>query len=488
MKVQQQQQQQQQQKRKRKRQQQDGKTSGPGSNPLPHLVANLKPLSSQQRSFILQRHCFLVRNLERVRRCRDREKDRIRLAQNQQQQAGRTRRFLQKVVQVESAVATAAPVVCSAPPVPAAPVASSPIKSAHPPPAQEPFLLKEENFGDEEVVRCRCRLYDDEGLMVQCERCETWQHSDCLGAEKAKAALADEHYVCDSCTGTDIEAQHLDIVLVPQPDNPPEGTTFYLSMHYKDLQIRQGDCVYVLRDHDTPDSKRVLWQDAHYGNEAPPPRPRPPRLTSCRLKVSDMDIFQVERMWVDETGKKFVYGHHYLRPHETFHEPSRKFFVNEVLHVPIYEQIPIWAVAGRCWVLDPTTFCKGRPTDAVEEHVYICEYRVDKTARLFAKVARNKFPFCTKRFAFKSFPNRLKPQRTYQPHGAPGSAVRTKETPSVAAVDPPPEKKLDRRKKEHKFKEAATPPVVAAKPAPVKSQRQKVTRLFRIVQTIQRKL
>lgn len=54
--------------------------------------------------------------------------------------------------------------------------------------------------------------------------------------------------------------------------------------------------------------------------------------------------------------------------------------------MPIYEQIPVWAVAGRCWVLDPATFCKGRPCDAVEQHVYICEYRVDKTARLFAKV------------------------------------------------------------------------------------------------------
>ena len=40
--------------------------------------------------------------------------------------------------------------------------------------------------------------------------------------------------------------------------------------------------------------------------------------------------FRIERLWTNAAGEKFAFGHHYLRPHETFHEPSRKFFVNEV--------------------------------------------------------------------------------------------------------------------------------------------------------------
>merc|ERR1719422_810715 len=108
-----------------------------------------------------------------------------------------------------------------------------------------------------------------------------------------------------------------------------------------------------------------------------------------RVKVStqDMDIFRVERLWINEAGKKFAFGYHYLRPHETFHEPSRKFYDNEVFRVPLYEVLPLDTIWSQCWVMDPTTFCRDRPNEAREEHVYICEYRVDKTARLFNKIS-----------------------------------------------------------------------------------------------------
>lgn len=44
------------------------------------------------------------------------------------------------------------------------------------------------------------------------------------------------------------------------------------------------------------------------------------------ISVTELDIFRVERLWRDSTtGQRFVYGHHYLRPHETYHEPTRKY-------------------------------------------------------------------------------------------------------------------------------------------------------------------
>ena len=138
--------------------------------------------------------------------------------------------------------------------------------------------------------------------------------------------------------------------------------------------------------------------------------------------TEDMDIFRVERLWINEKGERFAFGYHYLRPNETFHEASRKFFRNEVFRIPIYEVLPLDTIWKQCWVMDLPTYCKGRPIGAVEEHVYICEYRVDKKAHLFDKIpksnsksnSKSKFPpTCTKWFAFDTFDLKLKPVRTY---------------------------------------------------------------------------
>jgi histone-lysine N-methyltransferase ASH1L len=88
------------------------------------------------------------------------------------------------------------------------------------------------------------------------------------------------------------------------------------------------------------------------------------------------------------------------------------------MRVPLYEVVPFDLVLGQCWVLDVPTFCKGRPIGAKEEHVYVCEFRVDKTAHLFTRLAprtakQSVAQLCTKPYAFEVFHTRLKPQRTY---------------------------------------------------------------------------
>lgn len=118
------------------------------------------------------------------------------------------------------------------------------------------------------------------------------------------------------------------------------------------------------------------------------------------------------------SGQRFAFGHHYLRPHETFHEPTRKFFPNEVMRIPLYEKVSFDLILDQCWVLDLPTYCKGRPMGAKEEHVYICEFRIDKTARLFTrlpnKTARQSAcQFSMKSYAFESFESKLKPVRSY---------------------------------------------------------------------------
>lgn len=131
-------------------------------------------------------------------------------------------------------------------------------------------------------------------------------------------------------------------------------------------------------------------------------------------------------------------GCHYLRPKETFHEPTRRFYPNEILRSPVTEYVPIELIHGRCWVVDPATYCKGRPigmcffnftfglmllnilcsisksctlcVDCLEEHLYICEFRVDKTARIFNKIGRAQHTNIQP-FAFRFFETRVKIQR-----------------------------------------------------------------------------
>ncbi|XP_023718384.1 histone-lysine N-methyltransferase ash1 isoform X3 [Cryptotermes secundus] len=264
------------------------------------------------------------------------------------------------------------------------------------PPAS--FLPEHDPGGEEEdVIRCICGLYKDEGMMIQCERCLVWQHCDCVRADEGV-----EHYLCERCNPRPVE---LEIVMDPQPHYATPGLINYITLLRGDLQLRQGDTVYVLRD--------MVEENA--------PKTSPPTKhtykTIKNFSYADLDIFRIERLWKDEKNERFAFGHHYLRPHETYHEPSRKFFPNEVMRVPLYEVVPLDLIMGHCWVLDLNTYCKGRPVGAPEEHVYICEYRVDKSAHLFSKIAKPRHSICTKTYAFETFDTRLNPKRTYTPHG-----------------------------------------------------------------------
>ncbi|CAH1134905.1 unnamed protein product [Ceutorhynchus assimilis] len=250
---------------------------------------------------------------------------------------------------------------------------------------------------EEDIIRCICGIPRDEGLMIQCERCTVWQHIECVNADASAAS-----YHCEVCVPRKVDYE------IPMDDYTEHGHKYYMTLMRGELQLRQGDTVYVLRDISIPGTNKKHTYE-----------------TIGKIDYSELDIFRIERLWKDkDTGKRFAYGHHYLRPHETFHEPTRKFFSNEVMRVPLYEAVPVELVMERCWVMDINTFCKGRPIGAQEDHIYICEYRVDKAAKMFSKVSKNKFPICTKSFAFEQFETRLKISRTYCPHDVDESLLK----------------------------------------------------------------
>ncbi|XP_009987391.1 PREDICTED: histone-lysine N-methyltransferase ASH1L-like [Tauraco erythrolophus] len=254
---------------------------------------------------------------------------------------------------------------------------------------------------DEDVIRCICGLYKDEGLMIQCEKCMVWQHCDCMGVNSDV-----EHYLCEQCEPRSVNRE---VPMIPRPHYAQPGCVYYICLLRDDLLLRQGDCVYLMRD-----SRRT--PDGH-------PVRQSYRLLS-HINREKLDIFRIEKLWKNEKEERFAFGHHYFRPHETHHSPSRKFYHNELFRVPLYEIIPLEAVVGTCCVLDLYTYCKGRPKGVKEQDVYICDYRLDKSAHLFYKIHRNRYPVCTKPYAFDHFAKKLTPKRDFSPHYVPDNYKR----------------------------------------------------------------
>ncbi|KAK3097974.1 hypothetical protein FSP39_014982 [Pinctada imbricata] len=260
---------------------------------------------------------------------------------------------------------------------------------------------KKENIEEEEeeeVIRCICGIYRDEGLMIQCEKCFIWQHCDCMKVGEV------EHYLCELCEPREVNKE---ILAEPQPEDATSGWTYYMTLLRDELQIRVGDCVYVLRE--VPKAAEAMEIDSIK--------------TSYKIitekGMDKLDIFRIERLWKDQKGDKFAFGHNYYRPHETYHEPTRKFYENEVFRMPIYEIIPFTAIVGGCCVMDLNTFCKGRPKGTREQDIYVCEYRMDKTAHLFYKISKHPYVINTKSYCFDKFEKRLNPKRTFSPHEVP---------------------------------------------------------------------
>ncbi|CAB4028027.1 PHD finger 20 1 [Paramuricea clavata] len=60
----------------------------------------------------------------------------------------------------------------------------------------------------EDVVRCLCGVYEDSGMMIQCEQCFTWQHSDCVNVGEEQVPTKYFCYVCKNPPGRSDSAFH----------------------------------------------------------------------------------------------------------------------------------------------------------------------------------------------------------------------------------------------------------------------------------------
>ncbi|KAK3777391.1 hypothetical protein RRG08_032495 [Elysia crispata] len=311
----------------------------------------------------------------------------------------------------------------------------------------EQAQLKGHKECEEDIIRCICGVTRDEGLMLMCEKCSRWQHCDCV-----RASGKEEHYLCDRC-----EPRYYDpeILLVPPPSDAMPDCTHYMTLVKDEVQYAVGDCVYVMRD-----CKRT--------SSGAPLR------TSHRLMATSspdkLDVFRLDQLWKDPKGERFASGTPYLRPQETFHEPTRKFFHNELFRTPSFEIIPMELVMGKCIVMDPNTYSKGRPKGFKEQDVYICEYRVDKTAHLFHKIQKIWYPINTSKFCFDWFDKKLSMKRTFSPHEVPEEYKRKVERNTSAAPVNKEEKECGRQDEKQDEKPDVKPGVKPAVKQTVKGK------------------
>lgn len=107
--------------------------------------------------------------------------------------------------------------------------------------------------------------------MIQCERCLVWQHCDCV-----KADVDVESYLCERCLPRPVDLE------IPIEGEDEEDKKYFVTLMRGDLQLRQGDTVYVLRD--TPEKHTYK--------------------TIQKMDYDQMDIFRIERLW---KNSKFVF-------------------------------------------------------------------------------------------------------------------------------------------------------------------------------------
>ncbi|XP_064120961.1 protein polybromo-1-like isoform X6 [Macrobrachium nipponense] len=140
------------------------------------------------------------------------------------------------------------------------------------------------------------------------------------------------------------------------PPQPTDGTN-NSSLSHNEIQYFVGDFVYL-----TPPDK------------------------NC-----DYPMLHIERLWTNSEGRQMVYGCLYYRPAETFHQPNRKFFEQEVFKTDKHNAYPLTDVVGKCYVLPLLDYVKMKPDGVDDKDVYVCESRYNTRNRFFKKI--KSFPF-----------------------------------------------------------------------------------------------
>ncbi|CAF0872161.1 unnamed protein product [Didymodactylos carnosus] len=257
------------------------------------------------------------------------------------------------------------------------------------------------NDDDEYIIHCQCGTVHDEGLFIQCYACQLWQHASCVSVDVVNPSSP---YFCFECNPTceyDISKCQLTQVNIPLQEKTSDelaDVECYTSLTRDDgFIVRTNECYYVVKQ------KRGSGENK-----------------SDEHKHPIYDIIYVERLYVSKSNEKYACGFYYIHPYETFHEPNRKFFHNEVFRSPANDSFPLNIIVRQCFVVDQATYCKGKPICDCYlniNDIYICEYRVDKLARTFHRLPKaRQMSINTKSYCFDQYIEKLTIKRDYLPH------------------------------------------------------------------------
>lgn len=102
-------------------------------------------------------------------------------------------------------------------------------------------------------------------------------------------------------------------------------------------------------------------------------------------------IAQIHRISQRSGAQPSLYVNWYLRPEQTVHPASRKFYRNEVFKSDQFTDFPASDLAGKCWVQYIKDYVRGAPVGADSKHLYVCESRYIETGKKMDKIKNWKY-------------------------------------------------------------------------------------------------
>ncbi|KAG4305521.1 hypothetical protein PORY_001077 [Pneumocystis oryctolagi] len=97
-------------------------------------------------------------------------------------------------------------------------------------------------------------------------------------------------------------------------------------------------------------------------------------------------IAQIFSLWENLEGEKWISVCWYYRPEQTVHRADRIFYENEVMKTGQYRDHQINDIIDKCFVMFITKYIRGRPKDAGNKLIYVCESRYDEETKIFNKI------------------------------------------------------------------------------------------------------
>ncbi|XP_072438171.1 protein polybromo-1 isoform X4 [Chiloscyllium punctatum] len=226
---------------------------------------------------------------------------------------------------------------------------------------KEYFKIRPEGFGDEDVFVCESRY---SAKTKSFKKIKLWTmplsavkfvprntplpvvrvasvfaNADKTENKESVEPMAEESKGDENNSIIDKEREDVPVEI----SNGEPGCQYYEQLHYNDLWLKVGDCVYI--------KSHGLVQ---------------PR------------VGRIEKMWV-RGGAAYFFGPIFIHPEETEHEPTKMFYKKEVFLSNVEETCTMTCVIGKCSVLSFKDYLSCRPTEVNENDVYICESRYNET-------------------------------------------------------------------------------------------------------------